>query len=109
VASRFLRPRVLALTAGVLALAAVPAAVLYARRPALHPSVPFSEFVRQVESGEVGQVVIGERDIRVTLRTGATETTVAPPEFLGSNAAFVTDLMRRQVRVEVTPLPDPAA
>jgi cell division protease FtsH len=45
----------------------------------------------------------------VTLRTGATETTVAPPEFLGSNAAFVTDLMRRQVRVEVTPLPDPAA
>jgi cell division protease FtsH len=110
VASRFLRPRVLALTAGILALTAVPAAVFYARRPAaLHPSVPFSEFVRQVESGEVGQVVIGERDLRVTLRTGATETTVAPPEFLGSNAAFVTDLVRRQVRVEVTPLPDPAA
>ncbi len=97
------------LTAGILALAAIPAAVFYARRPAPHPSIPFSEFIRQVESGAVAQVVIGERDMQVTLRTGATETTVAPAEFLRSNAGFLTDLVKRQVRVEVIPPPDPAA
>ena len=97
------------LTAGILAVAAITAAVFYARRPAPYPSVPFSEFVRQVETGAVAQVVIGERDMRVTLRTGAIETTVAPAEFLRSNANFVTDLVKRQVRVEVIPQPDPAA
>ncbi len=106
---RFLRPRVLALTAGILALSAVPAAVYYARRAPLQPPIAFSEFVQQVEAGAVAQVVIGERDIKVTLRDGRTETTVAPADFLVANAGFVTDLVKRQVRVEVTPLPDPAA
>jgi cell division protease FtsH len=106
---RFLRPRVLALTAGILALTAVPAAVFYARRAPVRPPIAFSEFVQHVEAGAVAQVVIGERDISVTLRDGRTETTVAPADFLAANAGFVTDLVKRQVRVEVTPAPDPAA
>ncbi len=106
---RFLRPRVLALTAGILALSALPAAVYYARRAPVQPPIAFSEFVKQLEAGAVTQVVIGERDMKVTLRDGRTETTVAPADFLVANASFVTDLVKRQIRVEVTPLPDPAA
>jgi cell division protease FtsH len=106
---RFLRPRVLFIAAGIMAVTALPAGVYYARRAPVEPSVPFSEFVQQIEAGAVSQVIIGERAIKVTLRDGRTETTVAPADFLGANASFVTDLVKRQIRVEVTPLPDPAA
>jgi cell division protease FtsH len=92
-----------------MAVTALPAGVYYARRAPAVPPVAFSEFVQQIEAGAVAQVVIGERDIKVTLRDGRTETTVAPADFLGANAAFVTDLVKRQIRVEVTPPPDPAA
>ena len=34
--------------------------------------------------------------------------TIAPPEFLAANSSFVTDLVKRQIRVEVTPAPSPA-
>jgi cell division protease FtsH len=106
---RFLRPRVLLLAAGIIAVTALPVGVYYTRRAPAQPPVAFSEFVQQIEAGAVAQVVIGERHIKVTLRDGRTETTVAPADFLGANASFVTDLVKRQIRVEVTPLPDPAA
>jgi cell division protease FtsH len=108
-APRFLRPRVLALTAGILALSAIPTAIFYARRPAQQAPIAFSDFLKQVESGSVAAVVLDEHELRVTLRGGQTETTIAPAEFVRSNPAFVTDLVQRQIRVEVTPPPDPAA
>jgi cell division protease FtsH len=92
-----------------MAVTAIPGGIYYARRAPVQPPVPFSEFVQQVESGAVAQVIIGERDIKVTLGDGRTETTIAPPEFMAANASFLTDLVKRKIRVEVTPTPDPAA
>ena len=71
--------------------------------------MPFSEFLQRVESGSVAQVTFGERAIGITFRDGATATTFAPPEFLASNSAFVTDLVKRQIRVDVTPADDPTS
>ena len=45
-------------------------------------------------------VTFGEREILVTFRDGRMATTVAPPEF-SRNSSFITDLVRREVRVEV--------
>ena len=106
---RFLRPRVLVLAAAIVAVTAVPGAIYYARQAPVDPPIAFSEFVQQVEAGAVAQLVIGERDVKVTLRDGRTETTIAPPEFLAANGSFLTDLVKRQIRVEVTPTPDPGA
>jgi cell division protease FtsH len=106
---RFLRPRVLALTAGIVALTAVPVAIHYARRAPEPQPIAFSEFIRQVEAGAVSHVVIGDREMTFTLREGRTERTITPPQFLAANTTFVPDLVKRQIRVEAAPGPDPAA
>jgi cell division protease FtsH len=77
-------------------------------RPAPAP-IAFSEFLQHVSSGRVAQVVFEPRSLAITLKDGTTSTTVAPPEFLSANAGFVTDLVRQNIRVEVSPLPDPDA
>ena len=106
---RFRRPKFLILAAAVVVLTAAPAGVYLARRPAAPPQIPFSEFVQRVESGSVVQVLFAERAVEVTYRDGSLATTIAPPEFVASNPAFVTDLVKRQIRVEVAPIPDPTS
>jgi cell division protease FtsH len=105
---RFRRPRFIILAAVIVAaLAGIPAVYVATRAPA-PPSLAFSEFLQQVDRGNITRVTFGERAIDVALRDGRTLQTVAPPEFL-ANSSFITDLVRRNVRVEVTPPADPQA
>ena len=107
---RFRRPRFLILAVAiVIAFAGVPAGLYYVNRTPAAESLAFSEFLQQVERGGVAKVTFGERAIEVALRDGRTLQTVAPPQFLSANATFITDLVNRNVRVEVTPLTDPQA
>ena len=92
----------------ILALSAVPASIYFKRVPDPTP-IALSEFLQQVDRGTVSKVTFGERDIRVTFRDGQTAQTVAPAEFLSANSSFITDLVKRNVRVEVNPLTDPQA
>ncbi len=69
----------------------------------------FSEFLKQVEAGGVTAVTFGERTITVTLRDGLVAQTIAPPEFLAANSPFYTDLVKRQIRVDVTPAGEPGS
>jgi len=105
----FRRPRVIALTAAIVALTAVPIGIYYARRAPEPPPLAFSEFVKHVEAGAVTHVTLDERIIAVRLRDGRTEITVQPPQYLAANPSFVTDLVKRKIFVEVTPSPDPRA
>ncbi len=106
---RYRRPRYQLLAATVVVLIGASATFsLMGRPPAVAP-LPFSEFLQKVQSGDVAAVTFGERAIQVTLRAGGKADTVAPPEFLSANATFVTDLVRRGVRVDVTPPADPGA
>ena len=106
---RFRRPHFLILGTAIVALTATPAAIyLGTRAPAPQP-LAFSEFILKVDGGAVTQVTIGERAIDVVLKDGARMQTVAPKDFLSANSAFVTDLVRRRIHVEVTPTADPGA
>ena len=106
---RFRRPRYLfTAIVAILALCAVPASIYLKRTPDA-TAIPLSEFLQQVDRGAVAKVTFGERDIQVTLRDGQTVQTVAPAEFLSANSSFINDLVKRNVRVEVNPLPDPQA
>ena len=105
---RFRRPRFLIALAATVLLTAASAGLYFVERPVTPRQLAFSEFIQRVESGGVTAVTFGERDILVTFRDGATATTVAPPEF-SRNSSFITDLVRREVRVEVTPASDPTS
>jgi cell division protease FtsH len=105
---RFRRPGFLIALAAALLLTAASAGVYLMERPAAPRQMPFSEFIQRVESGSVTAVNFGEREILVTFRDGATAATVAPPEF-SRNSSFISDLVRRDVRVEVTPTSDPTS
>jgi cell division protease FtsH len=78
-------------------------------RPPAVRQLAFSEFVQELEAGSVTAVTFSDRAIDVVLRDGTTVHTIAPPEFLAANASFVTDLVRRHIRVDVTPAVDPSA
>ncbi|HEX6973154.1 MAG TPA: ATP-dependent zinc metalloprotease FtsH [Vicinamibacterales bacterium] len=106
---RLPRPRLLIFAALALALTAVPAGFYMSRRAPEPPPLAFSEFLKEVESGGVKAVTFGERTIDVTLRNGQTAQTTAPPEFLTANSTFYTDLVKRQIRVEVTPVAEPGS
>ena len=105
--ARFRHPRYLILIAAILLLTAVPTGIYVTRRPP-PPMMAFSEFLQRVESGTVTSVTIRERAIDARFRDGATATTIVPNEFL-TGSSFVTDLVKRQVRVEVAPQADPSS
>jgi cell division protease FtsH len=106
--ARFRRPRFLIAAAAIVIVTAASAGYYYLRQPAAPRQMPFSEFIQRVESGSVAAVTFGERAIDVTFRDGAVASTVAPSEF-SRNSSFLTDLVRRQIVVEVTPAADPTS
>jgi cell division protease FtsH len=106
---RLPRPRFLILAAAVVALLATPAGIYLARRAPATPPLAFSEFLQHVQSGSVTQVTFGERAIDYVLSDGRKLQTVAPADFLKSSPSFVTDLAKRDIRVEATAPADPAA
>ena len=79
----------------------------HARRRAAAPA--FSDFLKSVETGKVTQVTFSDHTIDVVLSDGSVAQTVAPQEFLAANASFVTDLYRRNIRVDVIPAPVPGS
>ena len=93
----------------IVLLTATLAGVYLVRRPAAPPQIAFSEFIQRVESGGVTQVTFGDRSLVVTFRDNSQATTMAPAEFLTANASFVTDLVKRQIRVDVTAPSDPTS
>ena len=96
------------LLAAALLLCAVGGPYLAMRAPA-PPSLIFSDFLKAVDAGKVTAVTFSGPIIDVVLRDGSVAQTVAPPEFLGANASFVTDLYRREIRVDVIPEPEPGS
>jgi cell division protease FtsH len=107
--SRFRRPRILLATAAALVLLAGATGIFLKYRAPDVPPIAFSEFLKAVDAGQVTAVVLSDRDIAVTLRDGRTAQTFAPAEFLASSSNFITDLYRRNIRVEVTRAPEPGS
>ena len=107
--SRFRRPRILLAAAAALVLLAGATGVFFSYRAPDVPPIAFSEFLKAVDAGQVTAVVLSDRDIAVTLRDGRTAQTFAPAEFLASSSNFITDLYRRNIRVDVTRAPEPGS
>jgi cell division protease FtsH len=93
----------------IIALALVSASVYWFTRSPSIAVVAFSDFLKQLDAGQIAQITFEERSIAVTRKDGARLTTVPPPEFLAANSAFINDLVRKDVLVSAAPVPDPGA
>ncbi|MEO7272206.1 MAG: ATP-dependent zinc metalloprotease FtsH [Vicinamibacterales bacterium] len=79
------------------------------RRAPATPVLAFSDFLGQVESNNVAQIRFGGPSIGVLLKDGRVLQTFAPREFLTSSSTFITDLVKRGIRVDALPPADPSA
>ena len=103
----FRRPRLFA--GAVLALVALIAIGTYVTRRPGPPELAFSDFLQQIDKGQVKQVRFADGAFALIMADGSTARTVPPPSFLTADAAFITNLARRGVRVEIQHIPDPGA
>ena len=104
----FRRPRYV-IPAALLLCGLIAAGIYAGRRQTIPPEVAFSEFLQQVDRGQVKQVRFADGAIAVTLANGSTATTVPPPSFLMGDSSFITNLASRGVRIEVQQAREPGA
>ncbi len=108
VPARFRRPPYY-IAGTVLAALAIAAGVRLLMRPNLVPEVAFSDFMRQVEQGQVSAIRFEDGGVAFDSKAGSRGYTVLPPDFLAANGTFATELARRGVRIDVAPAKDPGA
>src|SRR5260221_896065 len=90
------------IAASVLLLAAVSGAFLLHNRQALAVAqVPFSDLLRDLDRGVVKEVVVTGDTLDFKRADGRVFRTMAPANYVTANAAFVPDLAKRGVRIDV--------
>jgi cell division protease FtsH len=95
--------------AAVLLLLLVALAALRGRSAADSPQVAFSEMLGDVDRGVVADVVVSGDVLDYKRTDGKTFRTIAPPNYVTGNAGFVSDLVRKQVRIDVRSAPEGSA
>jgi cell division protease FtsH len=78
------------------------------RGPLVQP-VPFSDLLRQLDRGAVSEVVVNGDALEFKLTSGELFRTITPPNYVTANAAFVSDLAKRNVRIDVRNVPEQSA
>jgi cell division protease FtsH len=95
--------RTMLIGAAALLLVMALGTVMLLRRgsgPVVRP-VPFSDLLRQLDRGVVSEIVVNGDALEYKLATGELFRTVAPLNYVTANAAFVPDLAKRNVRIDV--------
>jgi cell division protease FtsH len=110
VSARQIPRRLFVIVTGILVLLLVAGGmVLRGRgRVAVQP-VPFSDLLHDLDRGSVAAVTIDGDALDFTLTSGRTFHTVAPANYVTANPAFVTDLAKNQVRIDVRNASEPSA
>jgi cell division protease FtsH len=91
--------------AGVLTAVAAIGFYSLRSRPVVETApVAFSDFLRDVQANRVKSVVANADAIRFERRDGAHLETTAPPGYIALNPTFLSGLIERGVRFDVTPV-----
>jgi len=103
--------RRLIVTIGVaLAVVAIAAVFVVRGREAVEPAqVPFSELLSRIEQGDVTRVTVAGDTLEFTVSGGQTLKTITPPNYITANAAFVPELAKHHVQIEVKAAGDQSA
>src|SRR5262249_61700382 len=89
-----------------------PVAVALRLRARITPRVPqvrFSELLMAVDGGRVAEVIVNGDVLDMKLSNGAIMRTVAPPNYITVNGGFISDLAKKNVRIEVRSAPEQSA
>ncbi len=94
--------------ASTLLLVAVAGGLTYLRlhRAPVPGQVPFSDLLGHLDRGTVSAVVVNGDSLDFTLANGQTFRTTAPASYVTANATFVSDMAKRQVRIDVQTMPE---
>ncbi|HEV8210573.1 MAG TPA: ATP-dependent zinc metalloprotease FtsH [Vicinamibacterales bacterium] len=106
---RFKRRAIIIAAAALLVATAGGVIFLRGHRAATLVQVPFSDLLRHLDSGAVAAVVVNGDTLDVTLANGQTFRTIAPANYVTANAAFVPDLAKKHVRIDVQTLAEQSA
>jgi len=100
------RSVILAAAAVLLAVALGSLALVRTRGATVVPLVPFSDLLRHLDGGSVKDVVVNGDALEFTLASGETRRTIAPANYVTANPAFVSDLAKKGVRIDVQTVAD---
>jgi cell division protease FtsH len=108
--SRWFQRRAIVIAATLL-LAVILGGLLFmrARRAPSIARAPFSDLLRDLQSGTVSSVVVAGDNLEVTRSNGETFRTTAPGNYVTANPGFVADLANKHVRIDVQPPSEPSA
>jgi cell division protease FtsH len=95
--------------AAVLLILIVALAVLHGRASGDTPQVAFSDLLQDIDRGLVSDVVVSGDVLDFKRTDGRTFRTVTPANYVTANAAFVADLARKHVRIDVRTAPEQSA
>jgi cell division protease FtsH len=93
----------------VLLLSITGYALMRGRGAATVAQVPFSDLLRDLDRGIVADVVVNGDALEFTRTDHSSARTIAPPNYVTANAAFIADLAKKHVRIEVQSAPDQSA
>src|SRR5712671_3412140 len=101
-------PRRVFIIGAALLVVALGGGVMFLRthRVAAPVQVPFSDLLRHLDSGTVAAVIVNGDTLDFRLTSGETFRTNAPANYVTANAAFVPDMAKRNVRIEVQTPPE---
>src|SRR2546423_1546108 len=74
---------------------------LRARTTVTVAQVPFSDLLRHLGNGSVAEVVVNGDTLDFKLATGETFRTLSPANYVTANPAFIPDMAKRNVRIDV--------
>ena len=95
--------------ASCLVLLLVGGVLLRSRATEQVAQVPFSDLLRHLDRGAVSEVVVSGDTLDFKLTSGQAFRTVAPANYVTTNAAFVPDLAKKNIRIDVRSAAEPAA
>jgi cell division protease FtsH len=90
----------------VVLLVVASSAAMRARGVAATPPLPFSDLLRHLDRGEVAELIVAGDTLDFKLSSGKTFRTVAPLNYVTLNPAFITELAKRNVRIDVRSAPE---
>jgi cell division protease FtsH len=109
-AGKWSRPRVVWIGAALFVLAALTALIVVRGRSSRDVAeVPFSDLLRHLDRGAVSEVVVNADRVTFKLTSGQTLQTNAPANYVTGNPAFIADLAKKNIRIDVRTTPEQSA